>query len=66
MKNTYKLVWTEEALNGLKDIFNYLERKFSEKDIRKFAKKLDKQLELLNKSPETFAFTNSSKKVEEQ
>jgi len=63
MKNTYKLVWTEEALSGLKGIFNYLERKFSEKDIQKFAKKLDKQLELLKKSPETFAFTNSSKKV---
>ncbi len=63
MKNTYKLIWTEEALNGLKEIFNYLERKFSEKDIKKFAKKLDKQLELLKTSPETFAFANSSKEV---
>lgn len=44
MKNTYKLVWSDEALKGLKSIFNYLEFRFSEKNIRKFAKKLDKQL----------------------
>ena len=41
MRNTYKLVWTDEALNGLKDIIDYLEKKFSEKDIKKFVKKFD-------------------------
>jgi len=63
MKNTYKLIWTNEALIGLKEIFDYLEREFTEKDIQKFARKLDKQIELLKSSPETFAFTNSSKEI---
>ncbi len=42
MKNTYKIVWSEEALNGLKEIISYLESKFSEKEIKNFAKKLIK------------------------
>jgi plasmid stabilization system protein ParE len=47
----------------LKNIFDYLELKFSEKDIKKFAKKLDKQLEILKRTPETFMFSNDSKQV---
>ena len=46
MKNTYKLIWSDEALNGLKEIIAYLEKRFSEKDVRSFVKKFDKQLEL--------------------
>jgi len=53
MKNTYKLTWSDEALNGLKEIIEYLENKFPEKDVKKFAKKLDKQLDLIKKSPES-------------
>ncbi len=47
----------------MKNIFDYLELKFSEKDIKKFAKKLDKQLEILKRTPETFMFSNDSKQV---
>ncbi len=63
MKNIYKLIWSDEALKGLKNIFDYLECKFSKKDIQKFAKKLDKQLDILQKSPETFSYSDNSKKV---
>jgi len=31
MKNTYKLIWPDEALKGLKEIIEYLENKFPEK-----------------------------------
>lgn len=51
MKNTYKLIWSDEALKGLQEIISYLENKFSEKEVKVFAKKLDKQLEILKKSP---------------
>jgi plasmid stabilization system protein ParE len=63
MRNTYELVWSEEALNGLKDIIDYLERKFSEKDIKKFAKKIDKQIEIIKNNPETFSFSPKSRHV---
>lgn len=63
MKSTYKLVWSDEALNGLQEIIDYLERKFSEKDIKKFAEKLDKQIEIIKTNPESFSSSPKSKKV---
>jgi plasmid stabilization system protein ParE len=63
MRNTYKLVWTDEALNGLKDIIDYLEKKFPEKDIKKFAKKFDRQIELIKKNPESFTLSPKSKTI---
>ncbi|MGD9992675.1 MAG: type II toxin-antitoxin system RelE/ParE family toxin [Salinivirgaceae bacterium] len=63
MRNTYKLVWTDEALNGLKDIIDYLERKFPEKDIKKFAEKFDRQIELIKKNPESFTLSPKSKTI---
>ncbi|MCU4176927.1 type II toxin-antitoxin system RelE/ParE family toxin [Carboxylicivirga sp. N1Y90] len=63
MKDIYKLIWTDEALNGLKEIFNYFERRFAKKDTQEFARKLDERLELLKTSPKTFAFTNKSKNI---
>lgn len=63
MKNTYKLIWSEEALNGLKDIISYIENKFSEKDVRKFIKKLDKQLTILEVSPTAFPLSDKSYKI---
>lgn len=53
MENTYKLIQSDEALKGLQEIIEYLGNKFPEKDVKKFAKKLDKQLDLIKKSPES-------------
>ena len=63
MKNIYKLVWSDEALNGLKEIIEYLESKFSEKDVKKFVKKFNKQIEIIKSTPETFPFSLKSKTV---
>jgi plasmid stabilization system protein ParE len=63
MKSTYKLIWSDEALEGLKNIFVYLEYKFSEKDVKKFAQKFDKQLELIRTNPEVFPLSPNSRTV---
>ena len=63
MRSTYKLIWSDEALEGLKSIFAYLECKFSEKDAKKFAYKIDKQLELIRTNPETFPLSPNSKTI---
>ena len=63
MKNTYKLIWSDEALNGLKEIISYLEQNFSKKDVRKFARKLEKQLDILKRNPESCPFTPKSKLI---
>lgn len=63
MENTYKLIWSDEALKGLKEIIEYLENKFPEKEVKKFAKKLDKQLDLIKKSPESNPRSKHSNKI---
>ncbi len=51
MKNTYKLTWSDEALKRAKKrSLNIWKNKFPrKKDVKKFAKKLDKQLDLIKK-----------------
>ncbi len=63
MRNTYKLIWSDEAINGLKEIIYYLESKFLEKDVKKFANKLDKQLEIIQLNPESSPISLESKKI---
>jgi plasmid stabilization system protein ParE len=52
--STYKIVWTDEALKNLADIIDYLEHRWTEKEIRKFASLLDRQLTLIQSNPELF------------
>jgi plasmid stabilization system protein ParE len=55
MKNTYRLIWSDEALENLKKIIEYLENRWTKKEIQKFAKLLDKRLDLIEKNPFLFA-----------
>ena len=63
MKSTYKLIWSDEAIEGLKEIVFYLGNKFSEKDVKKFAKKLDKQLEIIQLNPELSPISQGSENI---
>ena len=60
MKNTYKLIWSEEALLNLKSIINYLEQRWTKREINKFAKLLEKQLKLIEDNPHLFPENNKS------
>ena len=44
MKNTFKIVWSDEALKNLKGIIEYLENRWTTREIKKFSQLLDKQL----------------------
>ncbi len=63
MKNTYKIIWSEEALFNLKRIIDYLEQRWTGKEIRKFSNLLDRQLRLIENNPQLFALTNKSKGI---
>jgi plasmid stabilization system protein ParE len=63
MKNTYKLIWSDEALNNLNDIIEYLKNRWTEREIRKFAQLLDKQLKLIKGNPHLFAKSDKSNEV---
>ncbi|HPW67536.1 MAG TPA: type II toxin-antitoxin system RelE/ParE family toxin [Salinivirgaceae bacterium] len=60
MKSTYKLIWSDEALNNLKYIIDYLENRWTKREIKKFALLLDKQLKLIEDNPFLFAESDKS------
>ncbi len=54
MKSGYKVLWTDHAIAELKQIIEYLENNWTERELRTFAAKLDHTIELISKSPEIF------------
>lgn len=55
MKNTYKLVWSNEALRNLERIFSYLENRWTNREIKKFASVVTKRIQLIESNPFLFA-----------
>ena len=41
---TYKLYWTDEAINNLEEILDYLIQNWSQKEVDNFKHKLNKHL----------------------
>lgn len=50
----YKLFWTEEAIKDLEGILQYLESRWTKKEIDNFKKKLSRQTELILIFPRMF------------
>jgi len=63
MKNIYRIIWSEEAINSLRDIIEYLENRWTRKEIENFAALLDKQLELISSNPYLFPKSSHSKEL---
>ncbi len=62
MRNTYNLIWSDEALNNLKCILDYLEGRWTKKEITRFVRLLDKHLLLIKENP--FLFPKSKNSTE--
>ncbi|OYQ36770.1 hypothetical protein CHU92_09240 [Flavobacterium cyanobacteriorum] len=54
MKNGFKLLWTENALNELAETINYPELNWTERDIENFVSRLENTLHLIVSNPELF------------
>ena len=63
MENTYKLIWSDEALQNLKGIIAYLEERWTNREIKKFARLLDRNLELIMDNPKFFPASDHSKEL---
>lgn len=63
MKNTFKIIWTDRALSDLRSIVTYLEENWTVKEIQKFARLLDLQLNRLIIHPFLFPESNKFKKI---
>jgi plasmid stabilization system protein ParE len=60
MKNSYRLLWSDEALSNLREIINYLENRWTHKEIGKFANLLEHQLKLIVSNPLLFPMVDKS------
>jgi plasmid stabilization system protein ParE len=54
----YKIFWSEEALSNLEEILDYLNERWTQKEINKFKNKLNKQLEIISRFPTVFPISN--------
>jgi len=61
MKSGFKIHWSDEALNNLDSLIDYLTVKWSDKEIRNFFRKLDKSIAIISKNP--FSFPASDLKI---
>jgi len=50
----YKLFWTEEAIQNLKNIIYYLTNEWTLREVDNFKEKLSKQIDLIKKYPRMF------------
>ena len=54
MKSGYKIEWTDNALSELRNTYKYLENNWTEKEIRKLSKEIEKILNLISNNPRLF------------
>lgn|SRR5690606_27731233 len=63
MKSGYKILWTDHALTELQNTIEYLEKNWTEKELRNFAHELDHIMELISKNPYLFQTSKEKKDV---
>lgn len=54
MKSGYNISWTPNALNELEETIKYLQKNFSDKEITKFARKIESFSEIISQNPYIF------------
>src|SRR5690348_10416418 len=57
MKSVYRVAWTDHALDELSQTFKYLELNFSEKEIKRLAKKIESALRYISQNPKLYPET---------
>lgn len=54
MVSEYKIFWTNEAINNLEEILEYLKNRWTQREIDNFKKRLSKQIHIIQQSPRLF------------
>jgi len=58
MKSGYRIKWTDNALSELQNTFDFLEENWTEKELKKLAKDLEKTIELISENPKIFPISD--------
>ncbi|MEI8114157.1 MAG: type II toxin-antitoxin system RelE/ParE family toxin [Bacteroidia bacterium] len=54
MDSEYKLFWTDEAIRNLENILNYLNERWTQREIDNFKERLTRQIRIIRQSPNIF------------
>jgi|AntRauTorckE6833_2_1112554.scaffolds.fasta_scaffold44199_2 plasmid stabilization system protein ParE len=54
MAYDYKLFWSDEAINNLESTLDYLQSRWTQREVDIFKKRLSKQLNLITNNPKLF------------
>ncbi|SCD21350.1 Plasmid stabilization system protein ParE [Proteiniphilum saccharofermentans] len=54
MKSGYKIRWTKHALNELGQTIRYLEKNFSEKEIKRLVQRIESTTEVIARNPKLY------------
>ena len=63
MKSGYKIRWTDHALSELEDTIEYLEKNWTDRELKNFSQELDHTIELISKNPELFQTSRQKETV---
>ncbi len=63
MQNGLKIKWTDESTKNLESIVTYLESNWTQKELKRFFRKLEKQLYILSLFPEAYPISHKKKNV---
>jgi len=63
MKSGFKLLWSDRASDDLRNIINYLSENWTQKEIKKFAKRLEKRLQIITINHRLYPLTKKRKNV---
>ena len=63
MDSEIKIFWTNDALINLESILDYLENRWTRKEIDKFKKMLGRQLDLIMKNPKLFPISEHNPRL---
>lgn len=63
MKSGYKVAWTDHAVEELSQTFQYLQLNFSDREISRFAKKIESALGNISKYPNLYPESSKQKGV---
>ena len=63
MVYNYKIFWTNEAINNLEDILDYLNNRWTQREINNFKKRLSKQISLIEQNPKLFPISQYNSRL---
>lgn len=59
----YKILWTDEAINNLVDILDYLLKNWTQREIDNFKSRLSKQIRLIQQNPNLFPISKYNSRL---